>query len=41
MDSFGSMHSPQGHDFIHKNPKLAYERGWLLKTIPEEPTNAL
>lgn len=19
------------------NPKLAYERGWLLKTIPEEP----
>ena len=25
------------HDFIHKNPKLAYERGWLLKTIPEEP----
>lgn len=33
--------SAWGHDFIHKNPKLAYERGWLLKTIPEEPTNAL
>ena len=29
--------SAWGHDFIHKNPKLAYERGWLLKTIPEEP----
>lgn len=29
--------SKQGHRFIHDNPKLAYERGWLLKTIPEEP----
>ena len=29
--------SAWGHDFIHKNPKLAYERGWLLKAIPEEP----
>lgn len=28
--------SAWGHDFIHKNPKLAYERGWLLKAIPEE-----
>ena len=23
-----------GHRFIHDNPKLAYERGWLLKKIP-------
>ena len=29
--------STWGHNFIHMNPKLAYERGWLLKTIPEEP----
>ena len=28
--------SAWGHNFIHKNPKLAYERGWLLKAIPEE-----
>lgn len=27
--------SRAGHRFIHDNPKLAYERGWLLKTIPE------
>ena len=26
--------SPWGHRFIHDNPKLAYERGWLLKQIP-------
>ena len=29
--------SAWGHYLIHKNPKLAYERGWLLKTIPEDP----
>jgi hypothetical protein len=29
--------SQSGHDFIHANPKLSYERGWLLKTVPEKP----
>lgn len=30
-----------GHRFIYDNPKLAYERGWLLKAIPEEPNHAI
>ena len=33
--------SRNGHEFIHRNPAIAYERGWLLRTIPEEPNNAI
>lgn len=29
--------SPKGHRYIHDNPKLAYERGWLLTKIPDAP----
>jgi len=27
--------SKEGHRYIHDNPKLAYERGWLLTKIPD------
>lgn len=30
--------SKLGHSYIHSLPKLAYERGWLLKQIPPTPT---
>ena len=29
--------SRSGHKFIHDNPELSYEKGWLLKTVPEKP----
>lgn len=30
--------SKEGHRYIHDNPKLAYERGWLLTKIPDAPS---
>lgn len=30
-ESFWLALSFEGHDWVHKNPALSYERGWLIK----------